>query len=583
MLKKKIGFKKLVIGFIVVLSITFFSAIFSSLTIRSNSKTILHVNNDIYPFMDKLSRFEQIVLNSKMLITNWVYLQYNDDDKAELRKLIKEDYPNIKKEILNALKNAGHEENKKQLMLIFNKMDSLLLIDKDIMETLVGFDDYQNPILVFEAEETIENEIIPKSKEIRDLTEAFITHTKQENNRIRDGMLKSLKRLETSSVIFGFGMFMIILFSVLYIQRKITSPIIKIHEILIKLSRGEIVEQKIEQAEDIIAHMADALNKLSHKLSELAGSASKIGQGDFNAKVQPLSEHDVLGNAILDMRNSLREYAEDMESKVRERTLEISKQNKIIKEKNADITASINYAKRIQKASLPSFDILQQELQEHFVLFKPKDIVSGDFYWFTKVDDKFIIAAVDCTGHGVPGAFMSLVGINLLSAIVSENNITEADLILENLHERIQFALRQSDTANQDGMDVALCVIDKKKKILEFAGAKNPLIYIKNNEIHKIKGDKKGIGGKQISGLHFTKHTIELDEAMSFYIFSDGYQDQFGGERNRKFMGKRMAQMFLDNQNLPMNEQLKVYDTEINNWMSDTKQIDDILLIGFNL
>ncbi|MCF6241080.1 MAG: SpoIIE family protein phosphatase [Bacteroidales bacterium] len=583
MVSKKIGFTKLIIGFVVILSITFFSAIYSSLTIRSNSKTILHINNDIYPFMDKLAKFEQITLNSKMLITNWVYLQYNTDDKKALKKLIAEDYPKIKKEILSSLNTAGHEDNRAELINIFNLMDSLLLIEKDIMQTLVTFEDYQNPIKVFEGEEIIENQVIPLSKQIKDLTEKFILHTQKENDIIRGKMLHSLSKLEKTAFIFGFGMFIIILFSVIYIQRNITVPILKVHNILIKLSRGEIVKQKVDKAEDVIAHMADALNKLSGNLNQIAISASKIGQGKFDTKIQPLSENDVLGNAILEMKNSLKEYSEEMESKVKERTIEIRKQKDIIEAKNKDITASISYAERIQTASLPSIEIIEKELNEYFILFKPKDIVSGDFYWFTKIDDLFIIAAIDCTGHGVPGAFMSLVGLNLLAAIVMENKITQPQMILEELHKRVQSALRQSDTANQDGMDAAICVIDKEKNIVEFSGARNPLIYIQDKQLFKVKGDRKSVGGNQSAAKYFTKHTINIKSPTSFYLFSDGYQDQFGGPNNRKFMVKNMYKMFMENNHLPMKEQKEIYNNTIESWMSITDQIDDILLMGFKL
>ena len=583
MVSKKIGFTKLIFGFIVILSITFFSAIYSSLTIKDNSKTILHINNDIYPFMDKLAKFEQITLKSKMLITNWVYLQYNIDDKEELKKIISEDYPKIKKQILSSLNKAGHEDNREDLLNIFNLMDSLLVIEKGIMQTLVSFDDYQNPIKVFEGEEVIESQVIPLSKEISDLTEKFIIHTKKQNDIIRDNMLQSLNKLEKTAFIFGFGMFIIILLSVIYIQRNITAPILKVHNILIKLSRGEIVHQKIEKAEDVIAHMADALNKLSENLNQTAINASAIGQGNFDTEIKLLSEQDVLGNAILEMRKSLKEYSEEMEAKVKERTIEIRKQKEIIEAKNKDITASISYAERIQTASLPSLDIIEEELNEYFILFKPKDIVSGDFYWFTKIDDLFIIAAIDCTGHGVPGAFMSLVGLNLLSAIVLENHITEPHMILEELHKRVQSALRQSSTANQDGMDAAICVINKKKNIVEFSGARNPLIYIQNNEIYKIKGDRKSVGGKQSAAKSFTKHTVNIETDTSFYIFSDGYQDQFGGPNNRKFMVKNMYKMFMENHHKPMKEQQIIYNDIIESWMSLTDQIDDILLIGFKL
>ncbi len=578
----KIGFKKLVIGFIVVLSITLFSAIFSTIIINSNSKTILHVNNDIYPFMDKLADFEQVVLKSKMLITNWVYLQYNIEDKKELKKLIKEDYPKIKQEILSSYKTAGHEDNKDSILIIFDKMDSLLLVETNLMKTLVNFEDYENPQKIFHAEEVIEDKVIIQSSDIRTLLNRFISHTKKKNGIIRDQMIYSLNNLELTTIIFGFGMFIIILLSVLYIQKKITTPIIQVRDNLLRLSKGETIIQKVKQSDDIIAQMVEALSKLADNFNKTATTAQKIGRGEFNVSVQPLSENDILGIAILGMRNSLKAYSEEMEEKVRVRTFEISKQKEIIEEKNKDITASINYANRIQQASLPEINSIQSQLKDSFILFRPRDLVSGDFYWFAQVEDKLIVAAVDCTGHGVPGAFMSLIGMNLLSAIVNESKITESNLILDELHKRIQIALRQTETENNDGMDVALCVIDENKKTVEFSGAKNPLICIRDNELIIIKGDKNGIGGKPNNHEKFTKHIINIEGQISFYIFSDGFQDQFGGENDRKFMIKKMKEMFLNNNKLPMKEQKKIYEQTIEDWMRPTQQVDDILLIGFN-
>lgn len=582
-MNSKIGFKKLVIGFVVVLSITLLSAIFSSVTISSNSKTILHVNNDIYPFMDKLTKFEQIVLNSKMLITNWVYLQYNIEDKEELKKLIKEDYPQIKKEILGSLKIAGHYDNLDTVQAIFNKMDELLKIEKILMQSLVNFEDYEDAQKIFAAEEVIEEEVIPRSTEIRALLEHFIKHTEEANEQIRDEMLGSLSQLELIIIAFGFGMFVIILLSVIYIQRNITLPVMQVRDVLLRLSQGEISNQKIKQTDDIIAQMVEALHKLAENFNKVAVNAQKIGKGDFKTEIEPLGKKDILGNAILEMKNSLEEYSEEMEGKVQERTLKISKQKEIIEKKNINITASITYAERIQKASLPQIEAIQTELTNSFILFKPKDIVSGDFYWFSKLGNKIIIAAVDCTGHGVPGAFMSLVGLNLLSAIVNENKITETNLILEELHKRVRIALRQDITSNQDGMDMSLCVIDKVEKKIEFTGARNPLIYIQNNTLFRIKGDKRGIGGTQSTHSTFTKHTISFQEKTSFYLFTDGYQDQFGGENDRKFMIKNMMDMFLKNHQLPMKEQKQIYEDKIIKWMQSSKQIDDILMIGFQL
>lgn len=195
---------------------------------------------------------------------------------------------------------------------------------------------------------------------------------------------------------------------------------------------------------------------------------------------------------------------------------------------------------------------------------------------------KLVISAVDCTGHGVPGAFMSMIGYNLLDEITNKG-ITRPDLILEELHRGVRFALKQKETNNQDGMDMAICVVDREKKIMEFAGAKNPLIYIQNGEVQQIKGDKNGIGGKS-DDHKFEAHTIDVSLPTWVYMFSDGYIDQFGGDAGRKFMIKSFREMLFEIYEKPMPEQKDFLDKKIKEWIGTKySQIDDILVLGFKL
>ncbi len=295
----------------------------------------------------------------------------------------------------------------------------------------------------------------------------------------------------------------------------------------------------------------------------------------------------------------LRKQKEYLEEQVRLRTLEIeqqkheievqrdllAKQNEEIRRKNKDITDSIEYAKRIQNAILPLEENIKEHLPESFILYRPRDIVSGDFYWFAEKNGKIIIAAVDCTGHGVPGAFMSMIGAEVLNTIVLSQGVTDAAQILNLQNKYIRAALKQDTSDNQDGMDMALCVIDNKQGVVEFAGAKNPLIYVtKDGELHKIRGDRQSIGGFQYTKqVSFKKHVIEIDSPMWFYIFSDGYQDQFGGADRRKFMTRNFYELLHSIHGLPMDEQKRVLEETIETWMAGTSQTDDILVIGFKL
>jgi serine phosphatase RsbU (regulator of sigma subunit) len=257
-----------------------------------------------------------------------------------------------------------------------------------------------------------------------------------------------------------------------------------------------------------------------------------------------------------------------------------------------DTLSSIRYAQRIQNAILPRPQFLYEILPEHFIFFQPRDVVSGDFYWCAKVKslnsnntltEKVILAVIDCTGHGVPGAFMSLIGHNLLNTIVNEKKITQADQIVNQLHKDVRSALQQKDNTNSDGMDMVLIVIDKENQILEFTGAKNPLVYIQNGQLNQLKGDRISVGGKQKGAEHtFTLQTLDISQPTSLYMYSDGYQDQFGGKSDRKFMSKRLKELLLNIHIQPMSEQHEVLQETMAKHIAKgkTKQVDDILVVG---
>jgi len=257
---------------------------------------------------------------------------------------------------------------------------------------------------------------------------------------------------------------------------------------------------------------------------------------------------------------------------------------KIIAEKNEEITDSIKYAKQIQESILPE-DEMKRMLPNSFILFKPKDIVSGDFYWCTEKDKRVVIAAVDCTGHGVPGAFMSMIGNDLLNRIIIEKGIDDPAEILLHLQKGIRSALKQTDkdASTTDGMDVALCSIDREKSTISFAGAARPLwIATKDpSNIVEIKGDANGIAGMHYKIIpKFTNHQVKINPGDTIYLTSDGFTDQFGGPNTRKFKKKRLKELLLSIQHLSMDQQKEKLDTEIENWRGNFEQTDDIMIIG---
>lgn len=261
---------------------------------------------------------------------------------------------------------------------------------------------------------------------------------------------------------------------------------------------------------------------------------------------------------------------------------EIEKAKEIIEHKNLEITDSINYAFRIQTALLPQVEDIKQYLPESFVFWRPKDIVSGDFYWFSQIGNTSLITAADCTGHGVPGAFMTMIGNTLLNKIVKQDGIIEPDKVLNELHKGVRSSLKQDQTKSKDGMDMSIMAINKKQNKVWWAGANNPLYFIREGELHQIKPDKMAIGGTQDEDeRRFTIHELELKPGDSFYIFSDGYQDQFGGPRGRKYMVKKFKSLLQDITKKSVSERPAALERELKDWMgTDYEQVDDILVIG---
>lgn len=287
---------------------------------------------------------------------------------------------------------------------------------------------------------------------------------------------------------------------------------------------------------------------------------------------------------------------------------EFDRQISQLAHEKSQIEASIRYASRIQRAMLPSIEILNKNFDDFFILYKPRDVVSGDFYWMSHKQGKTIVAAADCTGHGVPGAFISMLGVSFLNQIVNEERIFCPDDILNKLRFYIVKNLQQKGLPQEthDGLDIALVTIDKQKQTLQFAGANNPVYIVRNTELIEFKGDKMPIAinnrmdpftktfheftqfGRDFllkqDELHpFSRHTFSLNKGDAVYLFSDGYPDQFGGAKNRRFMSKNFKKLLQTIEHEPMNEQRKKLDSIHTNWKGTNEQLDDILVLGLRI
>ena len=311
------------------------------------------------------------------------------------------------------------------------------------------------------------------------------------------------------------------------------------------------------------------------------------GDGELSAETNEL---------LLAISNTYDHFEQDRT--LLERSLEISSSeltrankkmkevNRIIEEKNKDLTDSINYARMIQEAIFPPQSMVKRILPNSFIFYRPKEIVSGDFYWLDEINDRIYLAAVDCTGHGVPGAFMSIVGQNLLNDAVREHKLTKPSEILDWINLGLNKTLRQSSDTNslRDGMDIAFCCIDKTDQTIAYAGAYNPMYLFRDGVLLETKADKFPIGISFRDSIStFKNHEMKYQKGDVVYIFTDGFPDQFGGPMGKKYKYDRFQTLLKSIHEQSIHEQGQILEKEFWSWKGDLVQIDDILIIGFTL
>ncbi len=315
----------------------------------------------------------------------------------------------------------------------------------------------------------------------------------------------------------------------------------------------------------------------NRELEEQKLQILKINEGlqEKNEQIEQASEELMQSNEeILAQRDN-----------ISQKNKQLNQVLELLESKSTKIESSIRYAQRIQTAMLPSKEQLKMALPHHFIMFRPKDIVSGDFYWLHKTTIHTFVAVVDCTGHGVPGAFMSLIGDAYLSLLIVQKGMTNPDDILLALDICIHRALKheEKDNKNRDGMDISLVVLNNTQKTLEFAGAHQALYVVQNEKMQIFRGDKHGIAGNDLRPKKFTQHQILASEPTLCYLCSDGYQDQFGGPTNVKFGRKELANVLLKNSSLDLEPQKDALEADFDNWKGTHTQIDDVLCLGFKI
>ena len=577
-------------SFIVLTTVAFILTVF---TLNDSKKQTETVVGQVTPSVAELKELNLLLQRSHTNVSKWFYNKsFNDVEfRDELKNIIRIEYPQ-KKKLLQALSESWSVDEKTQLRVIFGRVETLFKVyQNEIIEQLNSLQAYEDPNIYMMARLPYEDSEVNIKTIYRNLN-SLIAYKQEAAEKVKDDMFKSFNFLNRFVQLLGIALVIGGIFIALYTTRSITKPIQVLKKMLLSMGMGILPKERIQIRSDEVGEMGIALNELIQSMEQTTEFAKETGAGKFDANYKPLSKDDSLGHALLKMRDDLAENERSLERKVMERTEEVVRQKSEIENKNEEleilykqVTDSIHYAKRIQEAILPPSALIDQILPNSFVLFKPKDIVSGDFYWIEKKNGLTYFAAVDCTGHGVPGAFMSLVGHNILKDIISNTNVIKPSDILDKLREGVINTLHVSNSGNQskDGMDITLCCINFDTLELQYAAAYNPLCIVRDGELIIYNANKFPIGAFIGEKENFDNITIQLQKNDQLYIYSDGYADQFGGPNGKKFMVGNFRKLLVQLANKPITEQMGFLKTTLDNWQGDLEQVDDVLIIGLKV
>jgi serine phosphatase RsbU (regulator of sigma subunit) len=573
----------------------FFALLVVLLTNRTleRSRTINDQINKVYsPSVDALVRLRNLTVSAHMLIKHWALLESRTDapEKTALVDITNRELPELLDRIDTLMGEWEHEEV--ALMgQITVEMRSLFDLHDRIKSLLPNLESYSDPFIHMERNDIAEEGGPLDQHTQKVLAELDRLLEMQESKRVAlgGGMIRSFDSLKFIVLYMGIALVIIGTIAAFFIVRDIVNPVQRLRSVLLSLGRGVFPRTKVRTTNDEIGDMGMALTSLVEGLRRTTDFSHAVAAGDFEAEYQPLSDEDMLGHALLKMRDELGQRERILEQKVVERTEEVVRQkeevvrqSKKVEELYTNLKDSINYAKRLQDSILPPERRIRELMPESFVFYRPKDIVSGDFYWVEQVDDHITFAAVDCTGHGVPGAFMSLIGHNGLNQAVKEKRRSRPSEVLSELNKIAFDALHngRKDSLVHDGMDMALCNFDPTQRVLEYAGANSPLYVVRGEEMLQFAPDKRPIGSFDLAGHQFTDHRIKLQQGDMVYLFSDGYADQFGGPKGKKFLYRRFRELLVEISKFPAEQQRRMLDEAFQSWRKGHEQVDDILVMG---
>ncbi|MBD3639036.1 MAG: SpoIIE family protein phosphatase [Crocinitomicaceae bacterium] len=601
---KKIGtgFGVLILFIIVVFGATYIAVNKGISTFEENDKTSKELIQVLTPSKEKVTKLRILINESKLLAIQWVEHQTRNDVPAKIRlnNLMEYNIPDTRDEITELSEEWTDEGDKKTLHKAIGKIDTLFAFYEEIKMLLPDLTSYDDPFNSLSARFLVGQDgdasvmagkidqnllTLQNSLERKEASALELVKTSSEESKEKFQQLRFYWFLGGALIVFA-------ILIAIFTTNSIVKPVRSLRSVLLSLGKGIFPDTKITVSNDEIGDMSSAMIELVDGLKKTTDFANQVGQSNFNYPYQPLSDEDVLGHALLKMKDELAETERILEQKVKERTEEVVKQKDEIESQNQrleelykDVTDSIRYAKRLQYSILPPDEKIREICPNTFVLFKPKDIVSGDFYWFEQQGGKSYCAAVDCTGHGVPGAFMSLVGANGLNAAVREHHTSKPGEIVDELNSFVAETLNKTSEDNdvRDGMDLSLIAIDYKTLELEFAGAYNPIYIVRGDDFIILPADKFAIASFDPGTKNYNNQVFQLEKGDQIYLFSDGYADQFGGKKGKKFLYKTFREELLRVHKLDPEQQKNELNKTIVKWQGDYAQVDDILVIGIRI
>jgi serine phosphatase RsbU (regulator of sigma subunit)/HAMP domain-containing protein len=589
MIRFTIG-RRIGLGFAIFILLTVVAFVLTVITLNDSKHKTETVVQKVAPSVTELKELNLILQRSHTDISKWYFNpSFNDIDfRNELKSILAKEYPK-KKDLLTVYSKEWTTGDQEQLFVIFKKIETLFkLYQSEIIDQLSTPEAYNDPNIYLLARIPYEQSELDIKGIYKNLN-TLIDSKEKFTTQVTDEMFSSITFLKTFVQLLGITLVIGGILIAIFTTRSITIPIQVLKKMLLSMGLGILPKERVQARRDEIGEMGNALNDLIRSMQHTTDFAKETGAGNFDATYTPLSKDDSLGLALIKMRDDLAENERVLEQKVIERTEEVVRQKSEIETKNEEleilykqVTDSIHYAKRIQDAILPTNTFVKEALRDSFILFKPKDIVSGDFYWVEKKNNLTYFAAVDCTGHGVPGAFMSLVGHNILKDIINNTSATKPSEILDAMREGVVNTLKVDESGKQakDGMDMTLCALNYDTLELQYAAAFNPLYIIRNGELIIHPANKFPIGYFVGEKTSFENHTIQLQKGDQIYIFSDGYADQFGGPSGKKFMVGNFRKLLTQVSAFDSPTQKEKLDETLLTWQGGQEQVDDVLVIG---